>query len=275
MKNGELYFKTKDGTSLWVHVQGQGRPLLLCHGWLCSSRFWQRNEAELAKHFQVITFDLRGFGKSQKTLQGHTIAQYAADIHEMITEFGLQNVILGGWSLGGPVVLSYWQQFAKEARVTALMLIDMTPFPFSPAEWNSHGLRNFNSDGFNQQVNTMINDRENFLTGFYHKCFHAGVAPVGSEWALEEMHHAPTWIAVAAYSDYLFQDFTAVLSGVTVPTLVMNADSPIFPRGIEQGKHLAASCIRGEFLDFPGCGHTFFYEAPERFNQAVIQFGKE
>lgn len=274
MKNGELYFKTKDGTKLWVRIQGQGRPLLLCHGWLCSARFWQKNEAELAKHFQVITFDLRGFGRSQKTLKGICIDQFAADIHELIVEFGLQNAILGGWSMGGPTVLSYWKQFGKEGRVTALLLIDMTPFPFSPGGWNSHGLREFNSEGFNAQMNALINDREGFLEAFYQKCFHEGKAPAGSEWALQEMHNAPTWSAIAAYSDYLNSDYTDVLPTITVPTLVMNADSPVFPRGIEQGKHIASCCMQGDFLGFPGCGHTFFYEDPERFNKAVIKFGK-
>lgn len=258
---------------MWVRLQGQGRPLVLCHGWLCSARFWQKNE-ELAKHFKLITFDLRGFGRSQKTLHGNNIDQFAADIHELILELGLQDVILGGWSMGGPTVLSYWKQFGDEGRVTALMLIDMTPFPFSNAEWNSHRLRNFNAEGFNNQFNMMINEREAFLEGFYNNCFHEGKAPEGSEWALDEMHKAPTWSAVAAYSDYLNSDYTDVLPTITVPTLIMNADGPVFPRGVEQGKYIASSIPKGEFIDFPGSGHMFFYEDPDRFNEAVRKFGK-
>ena len=36
-----------------------------------------------------------------------------------------------GWSMGGPIVLSYFDQFGQE-QIKGLGLIDMTPFPFSP-----------------------------------------------------------------------------------------------------------------------------------------------
>ncbi|MDU2417050.1 alpha/beta hydrolase [Negativicoccus succinicivorans] len=273
MKNGSLYFKTKDGTSLYVEISGQGRPLMLCHGWLCSGRCWQKNRDELNRHFQVITLDLRGHGRSQKTLAGHTIRQYAADIHEIILNFGLQDVILGGWSLGGPTVLSYWDQFGTEGRVTGVLLIDMTPFPYSPERWNSHALKGFNADQWNAQVNQYLNDRDGFTEAFFRKCWH-GEPPADAAFALEDMRAAAPWSAVAIYNDYLTNDFSAVLPTISVPTLVMSSNNHVFPAGVTQGQHITTLLPRGDYKEFTDAGHFFFFEQPEKFNQAVISFGK-
>ena len=157
------FFTTSDQAHLYYEVHGKGQPLFLVHGWQCSSRFWQHNIPELSKHFQVIVMDNRGHGKSSKGLQGQIVARYAQDIRELSEFLGLKNFILMGWSLGGPTVLSYWQQYKTDSNLIGLGLIDMTPFPFSPEEWNSQGLRNYNMEGFNAQVNRLVNEREEYF----------------------------------------------------------------------------------------------------------------
>ncbi len=147
--NTAHYLHTRDGAKIYYEDHGEGQPILLIHGWLCSSRFWQQNVPELAKAFRVVTIDLRGHGNSSKVLTGHTIGQYACDVRELIERLGLQDTVLVGWSLGGPVALSYCEQYGTDSRVKALGLLDSAPFPFSPADWNSHVLRNYNYDGLN------------------------------------------------------------------------------------------------------------------------------
>ena len=56
----------RDGARIYYEDHGQGQPILLVHGWTCSSRFWQKNVDELAKKFRVVTLDLRGHGNSSK-----------------------------------------------------------------------------------------------------------------------------------------------------------------------------------------------------------------
>jgi len=95
------YLEMKDGAKIFYEDQGHGQPIVLVHGWTCSSRFWQENAPELAKEFRVITIDLRGHGNSSKILTGHTISQYARDVREIIEYLALRDVTLAGWSLGG------------------------------------------------------------------------------------------------------------------------------------------------------------------------------
>lgn len=82
-------FETKDGALIYYEDQGQGKPLVMIHGWSCSSKVFKNNVPELAKDFRVITIDLRGHGKSSKILHGHTIPQYAQDVRAVIEHLKL------------------------------------------------------------------------------------------------------------------------------------------------------------------------------------------
>jgi pimeloyl-ACP methyl ester carboxylesterase len=266
-------FETSDGAKLYYEDHGKGAPLVLLHGWTCSSVFWQRNAPELAKDFRIITMDSRGHGNSSKILTGHTISQYARDVRALIEHLYLQNVTLVGWSLSGPVVLSYWEQFFQDSRLQGIGLLDMTPAPFSPAEWNSHSLKNYNYSAMHATFAAYLSNPMEYATSFAHKMFKGGKASLKDvQWIVAEMAKIPPWIAIAAYSDYLMSDFTHVLPTVTVPLIVFAGNSDIFKNGIEQGEHVANLAAKPIFVPFEDAGHILFFEKPEKFNRAVADF---
>ena len=269
MKQG--YFNTADSAHLYYEVRGTGRPLVLVHGVMCSHKFWQRNVDELAKDFTVVTLDLRGHGNSSKGLHGLTIKQFACDVYDLINYLDLKDAVVMGWSMGGPVLLSYFDQFGQE-QIKGLGLIDMTPFPFSPEPWNTQGLHGYNMDGFNAIVQTVATDREAYLNAFANNIFKDGKRPAGTDWVLEEFRKLPAWIFTAIYSDYLSSDFTGVLGTIDVPVLVCNADGPVFSAGIKQGEYIASQIPDGEFVPFTESGHMLFYEEADKFNSVVRNF---
>ena len=268
------YLETSDGAKVYYEDQGEGQPILLVHGWLCSSRFWRENVADLAKAFRVVTIDLRGHGNSSKTLTGHTIKQYARDVREVIERLGLQQTVLLGWSLGGAVVLSYYEQFGKDTRLKALGLVDSAPFPFSPAGWNSHALRNYNYDAMNATfANLTANPRE-FAIGFTHRIFKQKPSEGDMDWVVAEMLKTPPWIAEAVYSNFLMSDHAESLPAIKLPVVVFAADSGVFPKGIAMGKAIAGQVPQGTFIPFEDAGHILFYEQPRKFNGALTDFVK-
>lgn len=264
------YFETSDGAKIHYEEQGVGQPLVLVHGWTCSGVFWQRNVPALAKNFRVITPDLRGHGDSSKILQGHTVAQYARDIRELTEHLSLSDITLVGWSLAGPVVLSYWKQFAQDSRLRAIGLVDITTAPFRPDTWNSHSLKNNNLQGMHATFAAYLANPGAFAASFTHKMFKNERAPESDvEWIVRELGKTPPWIAVAAYSDYLMSDYTHVLPTITVPVAVFAGDSGIFKSGIDQGRHLAGLAKQAPetaFFPYEEAGHMLFYEQPEKFN---------
>lgn len=270
--NAAEYLETKDGAKIYYEDRGEGQPILLVHGWMCSSRFWQKNVPELATEFRVVTMDLRGHGNSSKTLTGHTIRQYARDVREVIERLELQSAVLVGWSLGGAVVLSYYEQYVDDSRLEALSILDSSPFPFSPAEWNSHALRNYNHDGMNALFADQAANPRSFATAFATRMFKHTPSDTDMEWVVRELMKTPTWIAQAAYSDFLMSDYAKSLPTIRVPVIVFAANSRIFPQGIAMGKAIAGQVPQARFIPFEDAGHILFYEQPHKFNNALREF---
>lgn len=104
------HLAASDGTSLAVHEMGEGRPLILIHGYFSDAETnWIKygHAAMLADAgFRVIMPDLRAHGQSDKP---HDPANYPVDIladdqFVLIDHLGLTDFDLGGYSLGGRTV---------------------------------------------------------------------------------------------------------------------------------------------------------------------------
>ena len=265
---------TPDGALIFYETKGQGKPILFVHGWTGTGKFWQKQVEGLSKDFQVIVVDLRAHGNSSKALQGHSIPQYAKDVRLVMDTLKLSDVTLVGWSLAGPVVLEYWKQYGAD-KVRALGLVDMTPFPFSPAGWNAHGMKNYNYDRMNAFFTAFQDSRDDTAEKFINNMFKTGVATKEDvDWILTETLKTPTPVAVAIYSDYLMRDYTDVLKTIRVPTLVCAGDSNIFKKGIEMGRYVGSQIPGATFVPFENGGHMLFYENAEKFNRDLSVFVK-
>lgn len=272
IKKKEHFFTTSDGAKIYFEDHGQGRPIVLVPGYLCTSRFFSRNVAGLAEQNRVILLDSRGHGSSSKTLEGLTIPRCAQDVKELIDFLGLDDVLLVGWSMASSIVLSYWEQFNKY-KIAGLGIVDSALYPFSPEEWNSHSLKGFNMDGFNTAMARAIDDHAGYCQGFASAIWKDTPAPEDVAWVAQEMRKTPPWIAFALYSDFLHRDFVSVLPSVTVPVLVCGADSTAIPAGIKMAqsymKHITALA---ELHIFEDSGHMLFYTEPDKFNNILVQF---
>ena len=267
------FMKTTDGAYIYYEVEGEGQPIMLIHGWSCSHKFYERNVAGLKDKYKMVTIDLRGHGQSSKGVDGYTIDRLAKDINEVIEYLKLEHVFLLGWSMGGPTMLSYFKQFGKEkGHLAALGLIDMTPYPFSEGEWNSHGFRCHNAEGFNVFCNGYFNNQSAFVSGFLSKMYVDRKEPAGTEWVKEECMKVLPYIGIALYGDYCYSDYTDVLATIDVPVLVVGCDSGIFPASVKQGAWIASQIPNGKFVPFYEGGHMLFYLEAEKFNKTLDEF---
>jgi pimeloyl-ACP methyl ester carboxylesterase len=114
-------FPGRDGQPLAYRAIGDGRPLVLLHGFTSSGlEFVQSGLAHaLVEHgYRVIVPDLRGHGDSAKP---HDPAAYPPDVLAddglaLVDFLGLSDYDLGGYSLGGRVVLRMLARGARPAR---------------------------------------------------------------------------------------------------------------------------------------------------------------
>lgn len=265
------WVQTTDGVRLWVNVRGTGRPVVLIHGWTMSSLFWRRQDA-LAERFQVVTLDLRGHGKSQATPRGHTVDRYATDVREVITALRLADCLLLGWSMGGSVVLEYWQRYGAD-RVSGLGLVETAPYPMSPAPWNTHKCHGHSVQAMHDDLAAMAEDRKGFARRFVNAMFLSGQAPEHClKWMQREQLKVAAQAASDIYRDYAPRDYTGVLPTVTVPSLVVYGRSRHMCHGPSTGRYVAGSMPEAGFVILDKSGHLPFYEQANEFNEAVGRF---
>ena len=122
------YFESQDGRRLAYRETGEGRPLVLIHGYFSNAwTNWIRygHAALLADAgFRVIMPDLRAHGDSAKP---HDLAAYPPDIladdaFALLGQLGLDDYDLGGYSLGGRTTL---RMLARGAQPRKAVLAGM------------------------------------------------------------------------------------------------------------------------------------------------------
>ncbi|MER5752297.1 alpha/beta hydrolase [Streptomyces sp. NPDC002088] len=121
----ELTAVSADGARLHVEVHGPegAPPVVLAHGWTCSTAFWAAQIRELATGHRVIAYDQRGHGRSPASQACGTDA--LADDLEAVLEATLasgEKAVVVGHSMGGMTVLAAAARPAFRAHAAAVLL---------------------------------------------------------------------------------------------------------------------------------------------------------
>lgn len=87
-------------------VYGQGRPVILLHGWLGSWGLWQQTMESLGKHYRTYALDFWGFGESGKKRESYTIDDFVSLVRQFMQDLGIAKAPLVGHSMGGTVSLA-------------------------------------------------------------------------------------------------------------------------------------------------------------------------
>ncbi len=125
-----MSFLRANGVSHHVQVLGQGPRVFFLHGLgLGNLAAWYFTAASaLSGQHQVVLYDLRGHGKSERPPSGYDLATLAADLGSLVEQFGAEPVSLVGHSGGGLIAMRY--AMAHPERVRRMVLLDV---PLSPS----------------------------------------------------------------------------------------------------------------------------------------------
>src|SRR5450756_2337904 len=93
------YIEVEPNVRLHITDAGEGRPIVLIHGWPLSDEMYEYQYNDLIKNnFRVIGITLRGFGKSDKPYGAYDYDMHALDIKRVFHKLEIKNAILGGFS---------------------------------------------------------------------------------------------------------------------------------------------------------------------------------
>ncbi|WP_130805832.1 alpha/beta fold hydrolase [Senegalia massiliensis] len=266
-------FKTSDNVEIFYDVQGEGQPIVLIHGWSQNNLAYMQQVEELKKNYKVISYDLRGHGRSVRTEKGLTLDRFACDLRELIDHLELKEVLLIGWSMGASTTFNYVKNYGVE-KVSGIVLFDMTPKLLNDDEWNLglwHG--KYNIQNALDDMTIMCNDFSNFAESFFKRA-----APYMNDDMLTEAMKETTkntphvmyamWLAMA------YNDYRDILSKMTVPTVIAYGEnSTLYSK--ETAAYLNKQIPNSKVVSFENCTHLLVMENPGRATKVIEELANE
>lgn len=260
------------GVNIWYRVTGQGQPIVLSGGFGLLDNQWDEVRPLLAKKFQVIDWNYRGAGKSDRAWPGgvYTQDRWVDDLEVVLNHLGLRNVVLWGTSTGSPITVRYAARYPE--RVKAVITYPM--FKADP------GFRSA-FDGFTKIGETFGYEALAALTSWI------GVASENlfkAEWARLAKWEADTFrrnfsmeSLGATMAIVAGNDFTSELGKIKVPTLVLMGESGNLGYNAPGNRALAEEFLRHVphatlGLIARGGGTYCMIERPKATAAAVVEF---
>jgi pimeloyl-ACP methyl ester carboxylesterase len=253
---------TPDGTRLYYDTLGQGPALVLISGQAFDHHMWDEVRDDFAAHFQVIVFDHRGCGQSDKPEQAgaYSTRVFAGDVIAILDELGIQRAHAYGFSMGGRI--AQWLGIDHADRMLSLVLGATTP-------GNAHGVKRSA-----QADEALASGKPSALRDMMVSPSWQSQHP---EWVAMMAHRArhpmPPHAQRLHYMASEMHDAWAQLPQVNTPTLVIHGTAD----QINVCANAALLCARipGARLHLvEGALHGYFWEYRDTASAAVINFIK-
>ncbi len=259
-----------NGVNLYYEKHGSGDPLGLISGLGYDHWQWHKMFPGLSKHFQVIVFDNRGAGESDKPAGPYTAQLLADDTAALLETLGHRQVCVMGHSMGGFV-----------AQALALSRPDMVR-KLILASTNFGGPRHI---PVTQEALAVLTDTQSDPIERLRKGIGISTAP---GWADAHADFVQAWLDYRAQhpidpTGYNAQMgigmalmaeaacFEGKLKEVKAPTLILfGAHDKVVPPG--NADLLAKEILNSTTHILPNAGHLFPFEAPDEANEVVTGF---
>jgi len=260
-----------------LHVDdtgGPGRPVVLIHGWPLSGESWaDQIPAFHDAGYRVISYDRRGFGRSDKPLAGYGFDTLADDLHTLLEDLELKNVTLVGFSMGGGEVARYLRKYGSK-RIRSVVFASAVP-PFLLKAPNNPDGPLETSEAAKMTAGLTINREEffdDFITKFYSVDGQLVVTEAQRQQAIALAAQASKLAALESMTAFAVTDFREDLASVTVPTLVIHGDSDATVPFAGSGARTHAAIPGSELVLIAGGPHGVTVSHAAEWNQAVLAF---
>lgn len=273
------YLYAPDGTRLSYSTWGTGEPILFIHGGNIGAGAWEFQIPALVQQgFQCITYDQRGFDRSDASATDYTIDTFAEDLDALINHLlghlhrpSLSVVTL---SFGSCVLARYLSRYGTDAVSNAALVSTVLPF-FAKTADNPEGLDP--AMAYEPFYRGMIDDRAQVFMDNLDLFFN----PAGADHEVTEgtrawiMHLAlrnPLMAMLETYRESLFADLRADLPAFTMPTLLIHGEQdPFAPLAITAAR-TQAMIPHSKLLSYPGASHGLMYTHHARLNRDLGEF---
>lgn len=271
--NRAEYLEVEPNVRLHVTDAGDGKPIVLIHGWPLSDEMYEYQYKDLINNnFHVIGITLRGFGKSDKPYGLYEYDVHVSDIKTVLNILEIKDAVLGGFSMGGAIAIRFAASDNK-SQVSKLAL-----FGAAAPVWTQRNDFPYNlpKSAIDDLIELNYKDRPKLLANFA-KIFSA------TETSLNE--GIGTWlngIGISASSHAMAQclialrdtDLRTDLAKIKMPTLIMHGKKDKIC-SYDLAEQMNAGISGSQLIAFENSGHSLFLEETHKFNNELIKFAGE
>lgn len=264
-----------------LHVDdhgGEGRPLVLIHGWPLSGASWEKQISTFKDAgFRVITYDRRGFGKSDKPKTGYDYDTLTDDLAGLIDALDLKDITLVGFSMGGGEVARYIAKYGEESLHSVVFASSITPMMMMSPN---------NPDGPLEKTKAMkmTTDLTSGADAFYDQFTKDFFSPNADgniliseedrQKSLALCKQADKVAALEAMQSFGTSDFREDIKKVTVPTLIIHGDADGIVPFKGSGDRTNRAISHSKLHVIAGGPHGINVSHSEEFNTALLDFLK-
>ncbi|MFD7991454.1 alpha/beta fold hydrolase [Streptomyces mexicanus] len=261
-----------DGVRLAHRVRGRGEPVLFIHGTPSHSYEWRAVVPHVeAAGFRTVTYDLLGYGRSERPVDRDTSVAGQTDLLEhFLDALGIEQVDIIAHDIGGAIGLRF--SLARPDRVRRLMVIDTVSYDSWPSStWqriineNLDDCTSMPQDAFNalltRQLKMTVSD-DTLMDG---DVLQAYLAPHQSTLGRVSFFEHQ----VRHYDSKYTREISDELTRLTVPVRILwGADDQWQP--VRYARRLSSAIPNADLVVVPGAGHFLMEDAPERVVHEVL-----
>ena len=270
-----------NGVRLWTSSQGDGVPVVLCHGGPGGYDYLKPVADMIDDVCQVIRYDQRGSGRSE--VKGpYDVSTFVDDLEAIRKHFGFDRWIVGGHSWGAGLALSYAAEFTSRTRA----IIYLSGPGIDPAWHDEYGRNRLAALPDNERGEfKRIRAERDHATGSERERIQKRIRELSRKTdaydptkvdAIPDFQEYPTnnevnRIVTADWFSYLeSEDYRETIYRLQVPTLFFHGLAD--PRSARFVEELAGRLVDDRFHSIAEAGHYPWIEKPEEVRKVIRSF---
>lgn len=252
-----------NGILMNCELTGEGRCLALIHGAGDNLHMWYNQVPAFSRQFQILTYDVRGFGETELPDSGFGMEVLADDLYELLRALAIEEAFVLGYSMGGRIGLQLALGHPEMAKALILANSGVGAARRPPeAEERRRNLVSLLERGDIEAVAEQMTVGS-FSPGFKERNPEAFQRYKDVKLRNDPRGFARLWGVMATASP-------PDLSGLSSPVLIIAGEQDGFMP--LDAARAAQSAIPKSRLAVLPTGHAAAIEAPEDFNRIVLEF---